>query len=293
MKSQLTLAATCAALAFGASPAHAAALDILYIAGTTAAGTNDAGYQSFATSGQFTGNTWTVKGSSLTGADMVGGDLDRTTTFTGTNGGTMTVKAYLESFDLVIINLPLNSANFVDSALGADWAAITSPILVNAALSARSASGRISLLSGDNASTSYALAADETVKLAATARSDAIFAGTASLNLYDATSTDTIGGAATIGTGEAIATVTNGTTTAHGIVYWATGTTGAGGFTLAGERAFMPLKGSFAADLSTDGEIVMGNLINQLTATAIPEPASVAVPVGVAALGFVATRRRR
>ena len=40
----------------------AVVLDILFVAGTTGGGTNDPAYQNFATTGQFSGSTWTLKG---------------------------------------------------------------------------------------------------------------------------------------------------------------------------------------------------------------------------------------
>ncbi|MCU0792873.1 MAG: hypothetical protein MUE42_08500 [Opitutaceae bacterium] len=289
MKSKLALAAACAALAY-APGVHAAALDILFVANT-----DNTAYKTFATSGAFTGSTWTHVASGTTGA-TVGGDLDRL----AFSGGTVSVKSYLESFDLVIVGLNVSSANFIDQASGADWAGLNVPILFNAALAARSfttsdtvANRRVGLTSGDNTLTSFTFStANETTRVSNSALSDRLFAGTtAPNNLYSATQTDSINATATYGTGEQIATATNGTLTAHTLLYWNAGTTDSYGRTLVADRALFSLKATGLTDLSADGQIVLGNLMTELTA--IPEPSAFAVLAGFSVLGFSATRRRR
>jgi hypothetical protein len=289
MKSSLPLAAAIASLVFAAAPgASAAALNILFVANNNL----DTAYQTFASSGQFAGSTWTHKLSGLTGNDIVGGDLDRTATFTGFNGGNpTTVKSYLESFSLVIIGLPVSSGNFVDGALGADWAGINAPILFHPMVATRALGGRPGMTSGDNFINLTLGTEADTLRVSNSPLSDALFAGTSSQSdLYAAATVETVNGIATYGTGELIASVTSGTANHHGIIYWWTGSTNAAGHTLNGNRAFMPLNGNISS-LNADGQIVLGNVISQLTA--IPEPTTYAALLGLGALGVAAARRRR
>jgi hypothetical protein len=260
------------------------ATNILYLANAT-----NAAYQNFATNGQFADNTWTVKGLG-TGTDQVGGDLDRVTDFTGPNGGTgITVKQYLESFDFIIAGLPTNSTAFVDGVNGADWAQIAKPILFNSSFAARSLNGRTAMFfsaaNGDGALTFTFTEPNESVRVSATALGDAIFDGvTDDTNLYTAGSTDTLLGTDAIGGGEIISNVTDGTDTHYGVVFWNAGTTTGGGQLLFKNRAFLPLKSDGTNDLSTDGKIVMGNLINQLlvpTATIFPPPSNIVAKSGI------------
>jgi hypothetical protein len=282
MKPILALAIFSTAVVSTAS--SAVVLDILFVAGTST-GTNDAGYQTFATTGQFAGSTWTARGSGTTGNETIGGDLDRVAVFGGTS---QSLKSYVESFDLVIVSVPVSSTNFADGANGADWASITVPILFNSALAGRASGGRVGLTSGDNVVSGYAFSSsDETTKVSNSALGNAIFAGVSSTtNLYALATGDIVTTASTAGTGEVISTLTNGTTTAYSIVYWPSGSTDANGRTLADNRAVFALKGGFS-DLTADGGIVLGNVINQL---AIPEP-SAALLGGIGS--FLLLRRRR
>jgi hypothetical protein len=294
MKNKLTLAVACAALAGMAHSAGAVSLDILFVANS-----NNTAFQTFATSGQFAGSTWTQIGTGLTG-NVVGGDLDRTATLGGIS---QTVKSYLESFDLVILSTPISSANYVDSVSGADWAAITTPILSTATFAFRSTGGRIGLISGvDQSPYTFTDPLNETTRVSSSALSDRVFAGTTSqTNLLTAgvTQGDVVF-SATIGGGEVLATVTStlyptlapSTTVAPSIGYWSAGATTATSQTLVGSRALFALKGGYA-DLNTDGQIVMSNLILEVTGSAIPEPSAFAALAGFGALGFAASRRRR
>lgn len=298
MKNKLILSLAGLACGFSANTLDAAALNILYVAGS-----DNSGYKTFATSGQFIGSTWTFLTSGTTG-NTIGGDLDRTTTL-GPGATSITVKSYMESFDLVIVGLPVSSGNFIDQASGADWAGTDVPILFNAALAARSfttsdivANRRVGLVSGDGAISGLTFSnANETTRVSSSALSDRLFAGTsAQNNLYTNTQTDTLNAVGTIGTGEQITTVTNGTATGHGLVFWGVGSTDSYSRTLVNSRALFSLKAGGAgglSDLNADGQIVLGNLINELTTTAVPEPSSFAAVAGVAALGWVASRRRR
>ncbi|MCU0792874.1 MAG: hypothetical protein MUE42_08505, partial [Opitutaceae bacterium] len=121
MKIRSMLGAWCASLALTVSGLFAAP-NILYISSA-----NDANYQSFVQT-RFPEAVWVQKAPG-TGADQIGGDLDVTADFTGVNGGTgLTRRAYIESFDLVIIGVPNTSTQY---QVGADWAAISKPILVH------------------------------------------------------------------------------------------------------------------------------------------------------------------
>lgn len=254
------------------------AASILYVAGA-----DNAAYKNFATNGQFSNNTWTQKASGLTGNDLIGGDLDRTATFTGV--GTMTVKAYLESFDLVIVGLPVSSGNFVDGANGADWAQLQVPVLFNAAFAARSLGGRPGMFLNDGSLTVTLAVPDDSVRESTSTLSDAIFNGvTSETDLYAALSTDTIGAAQSYGGGELISSVTDGVVSSHGVVFWDAGVLNGFGQLLLKNRAYLPLKGDVTADLKADGQIVLGNLINALlvpTATVLPPPGNLAAKSGI------------
>ncbi len=242
-----------------AVPVIQPAIDILYVSNS-----NNADYQAFATSGQFANNTWTQKATG-TGNQQVGGDLNRSVDFTGTNGGTgIVLKDYLQSFDLVIIGVPTSSSNFIDASMGADWANITTPVLVHANTVARSLGGRTGLFSQDNFVTFTLGNPDDTKRVSTSALADAILAGVAAeTDLYSLTQSDTILNTALYGSGERITDLTDGTVDQFGIVFWATGDITATGNTLAANRAFLPLKGGFN-DLTANGKKVVGNLINQI-----------------------------
>jgi hypothetical protein len=253
-------------------PTLQAATSILYIATS-----NSASYQSFATAGQFANNTWTFKAVGV-GANQVGGDLDRVTDFTGTNGGTgISVRAYLERFDLIIVGVPTGSANFVDQANGADWAAITKPILFHSAFVARASGGRPGLFTGDNTLTFTHGNPLDSARVSNSALSDRLLAGVGNVaNLYAAIQSDTINGIAAYGNGELITSLTDGLVSHHGLAFWTAGATlqvlPPNGLTLAANRAFLPLKGS-NADLTADGLQVLANVLVELRKVqAVPAP---------------------
>jgi len=236
------------------------------------ANSDSAAYQNFATNGQFANNTWVQKPTG-TGVDIngnpvdnqIGGDLERITNFTGTNGGTgITVRSYLESFDLIIVGIPTTSGNFVDFQNGAVWASITKPIIFNSYVSSRSIGGRPGMFSGDNAVTVTFDTLAETVRVSSSPVGNALLAGVSSeTDLYGFTTADTINGLATHGTGEIITRLSAAGAVHYGVVFWAAGDLTAAGGALAANRAFLPLKGS-VDDLNADGKIVLGNLINQI-----------------------------
>lgn len=268
------------------------AMSVLYVANG-----NNAAYQNFMTNGQFVANTWTVKGLG-TGTDQIGGDLDRVTDFTGLNGGTgITVKQYLESFDLIIAGLPTTSSAFVDGVNGADWAQIAKPILFNSSFAARSLGGRTAMFftaaNGDGSVTFTFTNPNESVRVSATTLGDAIFAGVVdNTDLYSAASTDTLLGTDAIGGGELISSVTDGIATHYGVVFWNAGTVNGGGQLLFKNRAFMPFKADGPNDLTADGRLVMGNLVNQLmvpTATVFPAPTNLVAKSGVSEIDLTWT----
>jgi hypothetical protein len=262
-------------------------IDILYVANS-----NSVTYEGFATNGQFANNTWTQKPTGTGTADnQIGGDLDRTTNFTGTNGGTdITVRDYMEQFDLIIIGVPTTSGNFVDGADGANWAAITKPILFHAAVVARSLDGRPGLFSGDNFITFTHGDPADTVRESTSALSDAILNGVSDVtNLYTLSQSDTISGLLpfpnAFGNGEQITSLTDGTLSHRGIVFWPAGATLAtqpDGLVLAANRAYLPLKGTIG-DLTPDGLVIVANLINQLQVAQTVPPALLTIPTGLTA----------
>lgn len=266
-------------VAFALGSGAAQAVDVLYIQNAAPASPN---YQAFIEA-KFGTGTWT-KATNGTGAGQVGGDLDRVTDFpvVGTHGGTgITVRSYLESFDLIIAGNQVTSTAYLDGVNGGDWAALTKPVLFHAHLAARALGGRPGMFSGDN-TISFALdltAAADTTRLLTTTRADAIFAGvTDETDLYNElilNSVDTISKLGLPGTGgEVISDLTNATaaTNAHGIVFWDAGTTNGVGLTLAGKRAFFAMKNTGAPEafdtLTADGQIVLGNLMDELLVTA-------------------------
>jgi hypothetical protein len=281
MKIQLRLGAICAA--FAVSSGAVEALEVLHVS------TNpDAVYAAFIEA-QFPGSTWVSKPTGLTGDDTIGGDLDRIANFTvvGSHGGTgITVKSYMQSFDLIIVDIPTASANLVDGALGADWSGINKPIIFHPSVAVRATGGRPALFSGDNNVSPMTLDANETTRVSVTALSDTIFAGVTDVtNLYLATSADTINAVATYGSGERLTTLTGvvgaSPATHHGIVFWDAGGTNALGQTLASRRAFLPLKsGAINTDLTADGLLVLGNLIDELLVTT---PVVFLPPTGIVA----------
>ncbi|NQX01823.1 hypothetical protein HQ447_14300, partial [bacterium] len=271
MKTHLKLAALCAAFALGATAVQA--FDVLHVANA-----DSADYSAFiaAKSG-----TWTHVASGLTAAGTVGGDLDRLTNFpvNGTHGGTgISVRSYLESFDLVILGNNVSSGNFVDGVNGADWAALTKPVLFHSSLVARSTGGRPGMFTSNaDVTFVYGNPADSVV-VSSSALGTAIFNGvTTPTDLYNnvaAASTETITSVGTFGGGELISSLTDGVTATppRGIVYWNAGVTNGFGLTLAAKRAFMPLKniGNSSNTLTADGKIVLGNLIDQLLISSAP-----------------------
>ena len=252
------LTALCAAMAL--LPGAASAYDILHVANATSAD-----YQTFVTG---RGDTWTHTNNG-TGAGAVGGDLDRITDFAGLNGGTgISVREYLERFDLIVIGNGIGSGNFDQTA---DWAALTKPVLVHTALVARASStgvttDRMALFSGGQGDYTYGVPND-TVRVSVSALGDAIFDSVITpTDLYAGTLAPASPATTTYGSGELIASLTNGTTTAHGIAFWEAGDTIAGGQIVAANRGFMAMRNAnnSIVDLTADGRIVLGNLIDQL-----------------------------
>ncbi len=237
-------------------------IDILFVANS-----DSVLYRNFAANGQFAANTWTQKATGLSANETIGGDLDRTATFTGVNGGTdITVRSYLESFDLIIVSGPTTSSNLIDGTNGSDWAELTKPIIFHSNAIVRSAGGRPGLFSGDNFITSTLAAPAETTRVSTSALSDSLFAGVSSVtDLYSFASADLIIGTATYGTGEAITRMTDSATNLghFGLVFWAASDLTGNGWTQSANRAFLPLKGNID-DLNSDGKIVLVNLINQI-----------------------------
>ncbi len=237
-------------------------IDILFVANA-----DSAVYRNFASNGQFAANTWTQKATGLTANETIGGDLDRTATFTGVNAGTdITVRAYMESFDLIIVSGPTTSGNLIDGSNGSDWAELTTPVIYHSNAVVRSTGGRPGLFSGDNFITSTLVSPDETVRVSTSALSDALLAGVSSVtNLYSFATADLIIGTATYGTGEAIARMTDSATNLNhfGLVFWAASDISGNGNINAANRAFLPLKGNID-DLTIDGKILLTNLINQI-----------------------------
>jgi hypothetical protein len=287
-KSTFALGSAFAILASAATSADAAS--VLYVANS-----NNAAFQTFATSGSFVGNTWTHIASGTTG-DTIGGDLDRTTTLGGIS---QTVKSYLESFDLIILSTPITSGNYVDGATGADWAGIAKPILSTAAFASRATGGRMGLVIGTDLSPFTFTATAETTVVSGSAVASAIFAGTTTpTDLLSAASGQTVAAATAagilIGGGELISTYAGtavATPVGVGIAFWTSGQTDTVGRTLASNRSLFALNGTFA-DLNADGQIVLGNLINQ-TIAPVPEPSTFAMLTGLVTIGLAASRRRR
>jgi fibronectin type 3 domain-containing protein len=272
------LGALCAALALAASSAQAAITKVLYVGNA-----DNPEYSTFITT-RYPGATWTQKATGLVGDNLIGGDLDRTATY---DGVLQTEKTYLQSFDLIILGVPTTSGNLVDGVLGADWSAINKPILFQSSVVTRATGGRPGMTSGDNNTTFTfsTLTTAESTRVSTTALSDSLLAGvTDPTNLYKSVSMDTIATIATSGGGERIVNFTDGTLTTYGIVYWNAGTTNSVGQTLAAKRAFMPIKASSLVDLTADGLIVLGNLIDQLAISSAPvqlPPSAVSATAGM------------
>jgi hypothetical protein len=265
------------------------AKNILYVANS-----NSPTYQTFATTGQFANHTWTHKPTGLTGNDTIGGDLDRVADFTGTinaaAGGT--VRAYLESFDLVIVSVPTTSGNFIDGVLGADWASLNVPVIVHTVTVARSTGGRVGLFSGDNF-IEVTFGATDTTRVSNSALADTLLAGVADVtNLYAATVIDSVNTLATYGRGELITRVNTATASHHGVTFWATGAKTANGFTLAANRAFIPVRAGID-DLNADGRRVLANTFNAMDGTyaipALPAPTNLVATSGQGAIDLVWT----
>ena len=103
--------------------------------------------------------------------------------------------------------------------------------------------------------------------------SDAIFNGvTTPTDLFNFTFTETVNTVATFGNGELISQITDGIVNHHGIVFWNGGATNGAGLTMAGKRAFLPLRNAVdsSTTLTADGKILLGNLIDQLLITGNP-----------------------
>lgn len=287
MNIRLAFGAFAAALTLAISGLQAAVTRVLYVGnvGTVATPTLNTEYETFITT-QYPGAVWVQKPTGLTGDDAIGGDLDRTAVFDTVS---QTLKSYLQSFDLIIIGVPTSSGNFVDGALGADWAALTKPVLFQSFVTARALGGRPGLFGPANSDLTVAAfaytAGAESVRVSTSALSDRLLAGTTNpASLYAAVSMDTLNNIATSGTGERIVNFTNGTLTHHGIVYWAAGSTTGTGLTVAANRAFMPIKTTSLADLNADGKIVLKNLIDELTT---PTAVIFLPPSGLAATGGI------
>ena len=279
MKTLIKSGAICAAFSLISSAAQA--LEILHVGQA-----DSADYSSFIEA-QYPGSTWVHKPSGLTAANTIGGDLDRVADFdvVGTHGGTgITVKSYLESFDLIIIGNNVSSGNFVHATSAADWAGLTKPVLFHASLIARATGPRPSmfgpLATSDNNATLTFNVPDDTVRVSATALSDAIFEGvTTATDLYDSalrTNTETISVVGTFGGGEHISslagTITAVAATPRGIVFWNEGTQNGIGGVLAAKRAYLPLANAANSSsyLTADGKIVLKNLIDELLVTSTP-----------------------
>jgi hypothetical protein len=288
IKAPILSAAACAALALSLTTAQA--FDVLHVGNA-----DSADYSAFIIGKS---GTWTHVASGLTTAGTVGGDLDRVTDFpvNGTHGGTgITVRSYLESFDLIIIGNGVTSTNFVDGAGGADWAAIAKPILFHPSLVARALGGRPGMFSGDNNITFTYGNPDDTARVSTSELGDAIFKDvTSETDLYNGISTETVNAIATFGGGELISSLTDGATNHHGIVFWNAGSTNAVGLTMAAKRAFLPIRNAAnsSTTLTADGKKVLGNLIDQLlvpTAPVFLPPSGVTAKSGVASINLTWT----
>ncbi|MBC8010709.1 MAG: hypothetical protein H7067_11515 [Burkholderiales bacterium] len=261
---------------------------ILYVANG-----DSADYKTFATTGQFSANTWVFKPTGLTGNDTVGGDLDRLADFTGINGATGgTVRAYLQSFDIIILGISTTSGNFSDNttlADGTDWNSLTKPVLIHASFVIRALNSRIGLFSGDNTLTFTHGNPADSVRVSVSALGDAILAGvTDPTNLYVLTQSDTINAFATFGNGEVITRLTDGVVSHYGITFWAAGATSPLNHPIAANRAFLPLKGNIN-DLTPDGKLALTNLFNQMFVTQPVPPPLLTVPTNLTATANGAT----
>ncbi len=235
-------------------------VDILYVSNA-----NSGLYQTFTTTSQFGNNTFTQKATGLAGNDAIGGDLDRLADFSGLHGGFgISVKSYMESFGLIIVSIPTTSGNLVDAANGADWSALSKPVLFHAAVTARALDGRPGVFSGDNFFTLTLGVPEESIRVSNSALSNTLFAGTTSqTDLFTFLQADVLSGLSSPGTGQIISRFNDGLTNPYGLVFWAAGDYTGTGQVLAANRAYLPLKGDLN-DLNADGRKVMGNLINQL-----------------------------
>lgn len=69
------------------------------------------------------------------------------------SGANISVRAYTQSFDLVVVGVSTSSGNVIDGALGADWAALTKPVRFHSSFAVRSLYGRTGMFSGSGAVT--------------------------------------------------------------------------------------------------------------------------------------------
>lgn len=244
------------------------ALDILYVSNAA-----NALYSAFSTTGQFGNNTLTQKTTGLAANDTIGGDLDRLADFTGLHGGSaISVKSYMESFGLIIVSIPTTSGNLIDVANGADWSALTKPVLFHAAVTARNLDGRPGLFSGDNFFTLTLDVPDESIRVSQSPLGNALLSGTTSQSdLYNFLQADVLSGLGSSGTGQVITRYNDGLTNPYGLVFWAAGDYTGTGQLVASNRAYLPLKGDLN-DLNADGRKVLSNLLNQLVLPQTPTP---------------------
>jgi hypothetical protein len=272
---KLKFGAACTAFAFSSSAAMA--IDVLHIANA-----DSLDYRAFIegrpeNSDENLENdfTFTYVGNG-TGAGVVGGLLSRTTTFAGLNGGEKTVKQYLESFDLVIIGNGINSGNFTDTS---GWSALAKPLLVHSALVARASSNgittdRVGLFTGGQTSFTYGNPADTLPTSPSSTLRTAVFEGvTSPSDLYSSdffASAEANLSATMFGGGELISslvtTAAPATPGAHGVVFWEAGSNNGAGLIQAAKRGYMVLRNGndSSTTLTTDGKLVLGNLIDEL-----------------------------
>lgn len=275
----LILAAT---LWTGVTAVHGAAV-------LTIGNSNDTAYQTFV---EGLGHTWTFKANGGS-SEQIGGDLDATRVIGGT---TQTLKAYIESFDYVIVLRGTSSSNFTQPL---DWAQINKPVMVHNAFVARGS--RFGLWDTDAGTfdTNFTDALEETTVLQA---SSSLFTnvdtGGGTANLY--VDTQLAGDGVNIagrsfagGSTSVLGTFASAGVTYANLIRVAAGELAYNGNTLSStafsaERVFFSYRdaeGSFA-NLSSDGQDVVRNFL-----VPVPEPSVAAVLAGLGALAVVVRRR--
>jgi hypothetical protein len=249
----------------------------------------DSNYTSFLTG---LGHTVTFKANGGS-SEQIGGDLDGTRVIGGVS---QTQKAYLNSFDTVIVLRNSGSSNFTEPL---DWASVTAKVLVHNTFVARGS--RLGMWGGDGGTfdlLTSSLPVDETA-IPAGAQSSPIFAGVTisgnAADLIDGTEFDGLIESPTPviagGTGS-IYGRSNGTISGNSyinMVYLAPGTAVYNGSSLtstltASNRLYFGFgDADNFAGLTAGGERVIQNFI------AIPEPAT----LGLLAMGGLMGLRRR